>query len=104
MQLGSQLPFQKDRQLTGGCQLPIMKKQSDSDKRRPGLKALRESAGLTQLQLAHAVNVHEKAVRGWENTGAIPSFDKAVALSKVLKVSLARLAVEFGLGGDSDLM
>lgn len=64
---------------------------------RPGLKALRLDAELTQAQLAHAINATEKAVRNWENDGAIPSFEKAVLLAKTLQVSLRRLAIEFNL-------
>ena len=64
---------------------------------RTGLKALREAANKTQAQLAYEVGVAEKAVRSWENDGAIPSFDKAVKVAKILKVSLERLAQEFEL-------
>lgn len=64
------------------------------------MKALRERVDLTQAQFAYAVNATEKAVRNWENGGAIPSFDKAVAMAKVLKVSLKRLAQEFELDVD----
>jgi len=66
-------------------------------KRRTGLKALRERVDLTQAQFAYAVGATEKAVRNWENVGAIPSFDKAIAIAKVLGVSLKRLAQEFDL-------
>jgi transcriptional regulator with XRE-family HTH domain len=66
-------------------------------KGRPGLKALRENVNLTQAQLASAVSATEKAVRNWENDGAIPSLDKAVLLAKILRVSLKRLAREFEL-------
>lgn len=61
------------------------------------MKALREKAALTQAQLAHAVSATEKAVRNWENDGAIPSFEKAILLAKVLRVSLKQLAKEFEL-------
>lgn len=66
-------------------------------KGRPGLKALRKAAGLTQAQLAHAVGVSEKAARDWENDDAIPSFGRAVLIAKSLGISLRRLAQEFGL-------
>ncbi|MBW4475119.1 MAG: helix-turn-helix transcriptional regulator [Stenomitos rutilans HA7619-LM2] len=69
---------------------------SEPQKGRPGLKALREAIELTQAELAHAVNSTEKTVRNWENANAIPSFDKAVLLAKVLGVSLKQLAIEFG--------
>lgn len=61
------------------------------------MKTLRRNAGLTQFQLAVNVQVHEKAVRDWENSGAVPSFEKAVLLAKALNVSLKQLAFEFGL-------
>ena len=71
--------------------------KNDRVKRRTGLKALREKADLTQAQFAYAVSATEKAVRNWENGGAIPSFDKAVIIAKVLRVSLKQLAEEFDL-------
>lgn len=61
------------------------------------MKTLRESVELTQAELAQAVKATEKAVRNWENDGAVPNFEKAVLLAKVLQVPLKRLALEFGL-------
>lgn len=61
------------------------------------MKALREDAELTQAQLAHMIGVAEKAVRSWENDGAIPSFDRAVKLARALRISLKRLAQELDL-------
>jgi transcriptional regulator with XRE-family HTH domain len=74
--------------------------ESQGDKGRPGLKTLRHNAELTQAELAHAVRTTEKAVRNWENDLAIPNFEKAVLLAKVLGVPLRRLAQEFGLDVD----
>jgi DNA-binding XRE family transcriptional regulator len=71
-----------------------------SQKGRPGLKALREAVDLTQAELAYAVKAAEKTVRNWENDNAIPSFDKAVLLAKVLKVPLKQLAQVFNLDVD----
>jgi len=82
--------------LTRACQLPTMNTEN-TVKGRPGLKVLRKNAGLTQLQLAVKVSVDPTAVRAWENSGAVPSFEKAVSLAKTLKVSLKQLAIEFGL-------
>jgi transcriptional regulator with XRE-family HTH domain len=70
---------------------------SGASKSRPELKALRVRAGLSQSGLARAIGATEKAVRNWENDGAIPGFDKAYLLSKVLQVSLDELAAAFGL-------
>lgn len=61
------------------------------------MKALRERVDMTQAQFAYAVGTTEKAVRDWENGGAIPNLERAVSIAKVLKVSLKRLALEFGL-------
>ena len=61
------------------------------------MKALREAIGLTQAELAYQVRTTEKTVRNWENGNAVPSFDKALSLAKVLGVSLKRLAIEFRL-------
>ncbi|MBW4467991.1 MAG: helix-turn-helix domain-containing protein [Pegethrix bostrychoides GSE-TBD4-15B] len=66
-------------------------------KRREGLKTLRKQAELTQARFAFAVGATEKTVRDWENGGAIPAFDKAIAMAKVLNVSLKRLAQELEL-------
>lgn len=71
--------------------------QSTHERGRPGLKALREAIPLTQAELAHAVNAAEKTVRNWENDKAVPSFDRAVILARILGVSLKQLAIEFGL-------
>lgn len=70
---------------------------NETPKGRPRLKALRENADLTQAELARLVRATEKAVRNWENDRAIPSFDKAVLLAKVLRVPLKQLADIFGL-------
>jgi DNA-binding XRE family transcriptional regulator len=70
---------------------------TEGAKGRPGLKTLRQDAELTQAELALAVRASEKAVRNWENELAIPSFDKAILLAKVLRVPLKRIAQEFGL-------
>lgn len=85
------------RYLTSGSQVPNMANVDKAKKGRPGLKALRMDAELSQAELAQATKTTEKAVRNWENDGAIPSFDKAVLLAKTLQVSLRRLAIEFNL-------
>lgn len=69
-------------------------------KSRPGLKALRLRKGFSQSALARAIGATEKAVRNWENDGAIPGFDKAYLLSKILEVSLDELAHEFNLDSE----
>ena len=78
-----------------------MKKQSTTEsKGRPGLKRLREEAGLTQIQLAAQVPVDPSALRAWENSGAMPALDKAVKLAKILQVPLTRICLEFGIDID----
>ncbi|NEQ20700.1 MAG: helix-turn-helix transcriptional regulator [Microcoleus sp. SIO2G3] len=64
------------------------------------MKALRLKRGFSQSALARAIGATEKAVRNWENDGAIPSFDKAYLLSKILNVSLDELAHEFNLDSE----
>lgn len=71
--------------------------ENDETRGRPGLKALREAIDLTQAELATAVKAAEKTVRNWENDKAVPSFDRAVVLARILGVSLKQLAQEFGL-------
>lgn len=78
----------------------MKKEHSSKSKGRPGLKELREKAGLTQLQLAAQIPVDPTAVRAWENSGAIPALDKAVKLARVLQVPLKRIALEFGIDVD----
>lgn len=68
-----------------------------SSKERPGLKAARKRVKKTQEDVARELDTTVKAVWAWENSGAIPSFDKAVKLAEILELSLRDLAVEFGL-------
>jgi transcriptional regulator with XRE-family HTH domain len=64
------------------------------------LKALRRNAEKTQRQVAAELYVDQRTVSEWEN-GAIPSFDKAVALALCLNVSLKQLADSLGFCVDN---
>ena len=51
------------------------------------LKALRKKAGLTQEELAEAVDVHINSVSRWENNELTPKTLKIKALAKALNVT-----------------
>lgn len=53
-----------------------------------GIKILREKAGLTQLELAGALNVKQASVSRWENGDSMPSADKLPELAKIFGCSI----------------
>lgn len=55
------------------------------------IKALRESAKLTQEQLAEQVKVSQQAVGKWETGAAMPRADKLPELARVLGCTIADL-------------
>ena len=55
------------------------------------IKALRESKGITQLQLASELGVTDKAVSKWETGKGLPDISLIEALSKALGVSVMEL-------------
>lgn len=59
---------------------------------QPTLKSLRESAGLTQPELSRRINAGIRTIGDWERGAYSPSFDRAIALSRELGVSLKTLA------------
>lgn len=52
------------------------------------LYALRKKSGLSQEQLAEALNVSRHAISKWEGGSAMPESDKLLALSNYFGVSL----------------
>lgn len=52
------------------------------------LSQLRKNKGLTQLELAEALNVSRQAVSRWEVGTAVPTLDNLVALSRLYSVPL----------------
>ena len=52
------------------------------------LYALRKKSGLSQEQLAEALNVSRQAISKWEGGSATPESDKLLALSNYFGVSL----------------
>jgi len=52
------------------------------------LYALRKKSGLSQEQLAEALNVSRQAISKWEGGSAMPESDKLLALSNYFGVSL----------------
>lgn len=55
------------------------------------IKALRESKGITQLQLSEKLGVTDKAVSKWETGKGLPDISLIEALSKALGVSVMEL-------------
>ncbi len=50
------------------------------------IKAARTNKGLTQNDLAKALNVTKKTVSAWENGKSVPKVDKVDALCALLEV------------------
>lgn len=73
------------------------------DDEQLNLKGLREHADLTQPQLSHRLGVGIRIVNDWEAGRKVPRFDNAIALSRVLKVSLKTLARSMRIGDVSDV-
>ena len=65
------------------------------------LRGLRAGAGLTQLELATAVEVSERTVRSWE-TGKPPPGSKARRIAEVLGLTGAEYARFMALASGSD--
>ncbi len=55
------------------------------------LRDLRTAENFSQEQLAQKLNVSRQAVAKWENGQALPDLDRAIALSRLYKVTLDRL-------------
>lgn len=55
---------------------------------REKLIALRDKAGISQMSLAHQLDVSRQAVSRWESGDTTPSMDKLKALAKIYGVSL----------------
>ena len=55
------------------------------------LKSIRQSAGLTQMQLAMKVGVSRKTINTVENTIAVPSTRLALGIARALSVSVEDL-------------
>ena len=47
------------------------------------LKVLRQKSGLSQIQLAHCLNVSQQAVAKWENGVANPRADTLLEIAKI---------------------
>ena len=58
------------------------------------LRELREAAGLSQRELARALDVHHSNVGFWERTGVPPRSELLAAMAKILGVSIEALLGE----------
>ena len=56
------------------------------------LSQLRKEKGLTQLELAEAIQVSRQAVSRWEVGTAVPTLDNLIALSRLYRVPMDYLA------------
>ena len=52
------------------------------------LVQLRKEKGLTQIELAEALNVSRQAVSKWESGGALPATENLIFLSKLYGVTI----------------
>jgi transcriptional regulator with XRE-family HTH domain len=52
------------------------------------IERLRIKAGLSQADLAKALNITQGAVSQWENSGTLPRSDKIPELARALKCSI----------------
>lgn len=51
------------------------------------IKELRISNGMTQVELATALNVSKQCVSNWENNNILPSIDMLIKIAKYFSVS-----------------
>lgn len=58
------------------------------------ITALRQSAGMTQLELAERLNYSDKAVSKWERAESLPDITTLVAIAQLFEVSLDRLVLD----------
>ena len=60
---------------------------------REKLIVLRDKAGISQMSLAHQLDVSRQAVSRWESGDTTPSMDKLKALAKIYGVCRQRLKI-----------
>lgn len=60
-------------------------------KRNYGLMKYRDAAGMTQTDVAKAINVSRTSVSNWENCISSPSFANLKKLAKLYNVSIEEL-------------
>ena len=58
---------------------------------RLNIKNIREQAGLTQAEVAKALNVGQSAVAAWETGKALPRADKLIDIAKLLNCTIEEL-------------
>ena len=51
-------------------------------------KRIRKWAGLSQKQVAEALDIHQSNISDWENDVSRPEYEKLIALAKLYDVSL----------------
>lgn len=63
---------------------------------RLNIKNIREQAGLTQAEVAKALNVGQSAVAAWETGQALPRADKLIDIAKLLNCTIEELLKKEG--------
>ncbi len=66
------------------------------------LYQLRKSNGLSQMELAEAINVSRQAISKWETGTALPTIENFLSLSKLYGVSVDYL-VDDGIESETDI-
>ena len=54
-------------------------------------KKCREELGLTQKQVATALNIHQSNISDWENNVSRPEYEKLIQLAEIYDVTLYQL-------------
>ena len=54
-------------------------------------KKCREEIGLTQQQVATALNIHQSNISDWENNVSRPEYEKLIQLAEIYDVTLYQL-------------
>ncbi|MEL7505274.1 MAG: helix-turn-helix transcriptional regulator [Cyanobacteria bacterium J06554_6] len=61
------------------------------------IRALREEAGLTRLELSYKTGIGMSSLRDYEVKGSKPSLENAAKISRALKQPLDVIALAFGV-------
>ena len=78
-----------------GCPCPILEAENNGEESEMNLGEticrLRTQAGLSQSDLADALEVSRQSVSKWETNASVPDLDKLIRMSEFFRVSLDEL-------------